>query len=257
MEFTRHTKTLAASLLAVFSLSLLTTLPHQAQAQTTTCDFGDTITKLKEIQALTNDGDQKSIVRELNARKNILKITLSCLKKDADDLDAQLSEIKNPSPEVSAFAEWIHRQIEENISFYNYKQTQIDNLGLKGAKDFAKDISERRKQIDEPLDSLVSTLLNWTDSQALFEVGGKRFKDIKKTLDAFSLPGDHEIVALEKEALTIFDQAVLQNRKAWQSLANHEVEKSHAFTKESLEKLSQSYTVLLKISDASKKILPL
>lgn len=243
------------SLFAVFTLSLLG--PSHAQAQTTVCDFGDSITKLKEIQALTSDSDQKSIVRELNARKNILKITLSCLKKDATDLKAQLLEIKNPSPETKAFAVWIDRQIEENISFYNYKETQIDNLGLKGAKDFAKDITERRKQVDEPLNSLVSNLLNWTSSQALFETGAKRFKDIKKTLDAFSLPTDHEIIALEKEALAIFNQALAQNKLAWQSLANHEADESRVLTKGSLEKLSQSYAVLLKISDVSKKILPL
>lgn len=250
-------KIITTPLFVVFSLSLIASPTYEAQAQTIACDFGDTITKLKEIQARTNDGDQKSIVLELNARKNILKITLSCLKKDAEDLKTQLSEIKNPSSETKAFAVWIDRQIEENISFYNYKQTQIDNLGLKGAKDFAKDITARRNQVDEPLGSLVSSLLNWTSSQSLFETGDKRFKDIKKTLDAFSLPADHEIVALEKEAFIIFNQALTQNRLAWQSLANHEVEESRALTKGSLEKLSQSYAVLLKISDVSKKILPL
>lgn len=228
-----------------------------ARAEVKVCDFGTKIEDLKKIQARENREDSAGIIAELKIRKDLLKITATCLKDNTAALDAELALIKTPSPEMKAFIEWMHRQLQENIAFYSYKETQIDTLGIQGAKDIARELASRKAQADTTLENLVLSILDWDSNQPLFETGSKRFSDIKKTLDAFKLPSDHEVVALEKEAFALFNAASLENQNAWKDFTNREVESGRTKMKESLEKLAKAYTVFLKISEVSKKTLPL
>lgn len=234
---------------------ILQPLSHAQAAEV--CDFGTKVDELKDAQEQSISGRQQDVLKELNIRKDILKITITCLKKDVQGLNETLTQIKTSSPEVKAFTDWIRRQIEANTSYYNYKGTQIDILGLKGAKDMAKELLDRRTQIDQPLNDLAISVLDWTNSQPLFEAGGKRMTDIKKTLGAFELPRNHEITLLEKEAEEIFNTATTKNKKAWEYLTTQRIEEGKTETKTSLETLGDAYTVLLKISEVSKKTLPL
>ena len=246
------TKGLLALTLALFTLSL-----QISGASGLACDFGNKLEDLKKIQVESVNPDSQQIVAELNIRKDLLRISVSCLRGNAETLNEDLAKLKTPTPEVKAFTEWLYRQIEENVSFYGYKETQITNVGLKGAKDLARELADRRTQIDESLESLVLSLLDWTNNQPLFETGAKRFADIKKTLGAFKLPADHEITLLQNKASALFKEASLENQDAWKGLANQELETGRLKTKASLEKLAEAYTVLLEISEVSKKILPL
>ncbi|MEK7093881.1 MAG: hypothetical protein AAB903_00900 [Patescibacteria group bacterium] len=238
-------------------LALTTSLPGTVHAEAGFCDFGTKVDELKKIQTRVNPDDSLGVLAELKIRKDLLKISGGCLRKNAEDLDSQLSLVRTTTPEGKAFIEWIHRQIQENIGFYSYKETQIDTLGLKGAKDMAKEFAARKLQADDQLEFIIQSILDWNSNQVLFETGAKRFSDIKKTLDAFKLPADHEIIVLEKEAVAIFQEASLENQNAWKDFANHEVDAGREKTKSSLEKLAKAYTVFLEISEVSKKTLPL
>ncbi|MEK7187824.1 MAG: hypothetical protein AAB691_03195 [Patescibacteria group bacterium] len=234
-------------------LVLAASLPFHASAQGPLCDFG---TKITELKALQSSGTNE-VVAELNVRKDLLKISIGCLKKETKYSDSELQKIESDREDIKAFAEWIHRQIQENVSYYNYKETQIDSLGLKGAKDFAKELANRKEQVNTVLDNLVVSLTDWMSNENLFKTGEKRFADIKKTLSAFNLPHDHEILLLEKEAMGIFNEGKVKHQETWKDLSNREVEASRAEAKESLELLAEAYEVFLKISEVSKKTLPL
>lgn len=238
-------------------MAFLISNPYGARAEETACDFGTKVEELKKAQTRTNQEDSQGVLIELRIRKDLLKISNACLKNDNETLDIELASIKSSSPEVKAFTEWIHRQIQENIAFYTYKDTQIDTLGLKGAKDMAKELSQRKTQVNDTLYFLVQSILDWNKNQILFETGEKRFSDIKKTLDAFKLPADHEVIILEKEAVAIFEEASKEHQSAWKDFSNHDIESGRDKTKSSLEKLAKAYMVFLEISEVSKKTLPL
>jgi len=242
--------------LGVFLILSASSLPV-AKAEVKICDFGTKVEDLKKIQTRENREDSAGIIAELKIRKDLLKITATCLKDNTETLDTELSLIKASTPEMKAFIEWMHRQLQENIAFYSYKETQIDTLGIQGAKDIARELASRKAQADTTLENLVISILDWNSNQPLFETGSKRFSDIKKTLDAFKLPNDHEVIVLEKEAVTLFNAASLENQGAWKDFTDREVESGRIKMKESLEKLAEAYTVFLKISEVSKKTLPL
>ncbi|MBS3903273.1 MAG: hypothetical protein KGZ30_02755 [Anaplasmataceae bacterium] len=241
-------------------LLLLTFLTGSVISLTTTvyaaeCEFSGPIEELATIQSKPTTREQ--VLRELTLRKTILNELTSCLVKETQDKEKSLKATTLASPETKAYARWLENQFVETVSFYEFKKTQINDLGIEGSKDLAKEMLDRRRTNDRILFERTNLFITWNQNQELFTLGYKRLNDITATLEVFDLPPNHELGKLLIDAKTALEKANKLNLEAWESLKSSNQEGTLPLIKSSLETLAESYKVFFTISEESKKELPL
>lgn len=223
----------------------------------TPCEFSQVF---EELNAIKESGlnSREQIVKELGLRKTILHNLSGCFIEEAQAKSEKLKGMTPATPEAKAYVRWLQNQFVETVSFYQFKSTQIQDVGLQGSKDLAKTLLERRQSIDQPLLARAVHFEAWNANQELFTVATRRLLDITATLAVFDLPTDHPLSDLLLRARESLQVAQNKNQEAWEALKlSTDDDDVLPLIKSSLEALAESYEIFFEISELGKKELPL
>jgi len=243
------------SFLAIFIIASSVLVPSLTFASE--CEFSESINQLNSLKDSASAREQ--LLQELSLRKKILNNLSTCFIEETTTKKQSLDAIAPANPEAKAYQRWLTNQFTETISFYEFRNTQIKDVGLQGSKNLAKTLLDRRQTIDKPLFDRATQFSAWNTNQELFLIANKRLLDITATLEVFDLPAEHELGLLLIEAKKSLTVAEDKNRQTWEALklSLNSDNKILPLIKSSLEALAESYNTFFEISELSKKELPL
>lgn len=246
-------KTLPVSALVFLLVALV--LPQGAKAaDEPNCLFGPRLERLKAIQA---DGSQNyidAIRAQLEVRKSLLRSAIDCGLKEIRLRQEKLKAVPADLQD-SKIQKEISVGLNDTIDYYSNQRDSIDNLGIKGTQDLAKDIAAWRASNYAPLAERQDSFLVWSENQQLFSKAESRFSQIRPVVLSLSILDQDKIKSSFKEAEDSFDKAEDANRKAKEALEQGD-RQAPELVKSSLEPLSDIYKKFLDISDQIKKIVP-
>ncbi len=217
------------------------------------CSFAPKFARLRAIQA---DGDQdyiSAIRAQLDVRKSILRAAIDCAMKDVTVRKAALDTISPELKDSKAQSE-IAKGLNDSIDYYAAKRTMIDNLGIKGTQDVAREISDWRTSHYNPLISEEDNLLLWSKNQALFDKAENRADQIKPIVLSLKLVNQDDIQKNFSDAEDKLKEAQDKNDAAKEAILKGD--DASGDIKSSLEPLAVVYKKFLDLSDALKKFVP-
>jgi hypothetical protein len=218
------------------------------------CDFKDALDNLKSI---TNDKSLEQldkIRKELEARKNTLRIAVDCAITEAKDSESAVKSIPASTEEIERVRKQFSLELENVIRYYENKKSQINDLGIAGTKDVARDIKNRRGGNLIPIAENVKNLSIWSKNQDLITAAQNRLNQISQTVNTLKLNDKEGVQGFVDQANENIKNTKIANqeaKKAFESYLGPELILSPI--KSSLDYLSKTYTSFLDISEAIRK----
>ncbi len=213
--------------------------------------------KLDELTAIQNDTSLDYLTEiklELAIRKQLLGQTMDCAIMEVENIKADLSDVTVNDPLMQNLKNRLMGQLDNAGNYFALQKSKINDLGLRGSKDFAKDINEWRDGNYKPTAKNVNSLLVWTNNRGLFQSAETRINQISKTMTLLKIVSNDEIQNLWNEAQTNFGNALKENAAAKTSLGEFAPsEESSGHIKSSLDYLSLAYKNFLNLADTLNK----
>jgi hypothetical protein len=247
---------LAASL-ALLTLAFPAFSRVQAADKTLAVDPCSFASKFAQLRAIQADGSQDyidAIRSQLAVRKSILKSVIDCALKD---VTARKTALDNVAPELkdAKVSERIAQGLDQSADFYATKRGIIDNLGIKGTQDVAREIANWRASNYAPIASQEDSLLLWSKNQPLFDRAASRLDQLKPVVLSLKLVNQDDLQSQFKAAESDLKKAEDENQAAKAAIENGDASAPETI-KSSLEPLSTMYKKFLDLSDALKKLVP-
>jgi hypothetical protein len=236
-----------AGLAAILALSLPL---REVRAAEDTCDFQPKFDALRSIQVDAARDYIEAIKAQLRVRKDLLKAVVDCASKEIRQRQNDLKQLP-PEYQNSPTAQSISKDLDAAAAFYGDKRKSIDNLGIKGTQDLAKDISFWRSHNYKAVTDRQDNFELWANNQSLFQKTTARFAQMRPVVLSVTLIDHQDIAAEWKSAEDQFKDAEDKNRAAKDALENNP-EAAPDLIKSSLENLSQIYKKFMKVADDIK-----
>lgn len=241
--------------IVLLALVALLTLPSVTRAaDDSACSFGAKFARLRAVQ---EDGTQDyitAIKTQLGLRKSILRGILGCALADVHAREDRLSNIP-PDMRDPDLQKSILKGLQSAEDYYNTELAQIDDLGIKGTQDMARDIAAWRLYTYAPLAARQDSYELWMQNQPFFSKTEIRFAQIRPVVLSLAVLNHDEIQNAFKEAEDKFSEAKDANTKAKEALDNGD-DNAPALVKSSLVPLADIYKSFMALSDRIKKIVP-
>lgn len=218
------------------------------------CDFQARFEQLRAIQVDGSRDYIEAIRAQLKVRKEILRNVIDCALKE---VRARQENFKKLPAEYqqSDTGKTIAKDLEDSAGFYAEKKKSIDNLGIKGTQDLARDIAFWRSHNYKPITEKQDNYWLWSSNQNLFQKTAARFAQIKPAVISVTLLDNEEVAAAWKEAEKKFEEASEKNAAAKVAF-QMDPEKAPILIKASLEPLAEIYKKFMEVSEAIKKSVP-
>ena len=171
---------------------------------------------------------------------------------------AKLSEIRLGDQENKIIQNQFLNQLNVIVNYYQNQKLKIDDLGIRGSEDLARDIKEWRANTYLPLANEAISFLIWIKNRDLIKTTEQRLGQVNQTIKNLKVSDNENIQSLlEKSRLNIETAKVgsLEAKKIFQDFPPSPKSSSLAFIKISLESLAKAYQNFFDITDAIKKIL--
>lgn len=253
-----YPKSAAAVLLVLFLLiAAVVQAASSGPTPGTRCDFGAGVGKLAEIKAAPASDYPESVRMELAARKELLYSVLDCLITETEELKKEVDGLPDGEDTAGIKKEAVGK-IMDARAYLERQKGQIQNLGIQGSKNLAREIRNWRDNSYAQLENEANNLKIWSGNQSLFEIAGNRLQQIQQTVRLLKLLENDEIRSMYEKSETSLETAGRIHRRALQNIKSYRSQEEIAASlKDSLEALSQTYKDFLDLSQAAKKILPL
>ena len=137
------------ALTALGALFLLQANLEVAKAET--CNFQSQFEELADVKNNAKLDDLQRIRVELKIRKDILNNILACALEDAQSTKEKLSEIRPGDQENKIIQNQFLNQLNVVVNYYQNQKLKIEDLGIRGSEELAKDIKEWRANTYLPL----------------------------------------------------------------------------------------------------------
>jgi DNA repair ATPase RecN len=234
-----------------FPIRIMAGSINSPQAAEASCNFEGQFKELASTQESNNFDYLASLMAELRIRKNLLRGVLDCSIAEAESLRASLAALKPNAPDMEFLRNRFYERIGETKDYYQVQQSRINDLGIQGTKDVAKNIKEWRLNQYASLVDGSTQLIIWTKNQELFQAAQKRFHDIEQTVRFFNLVDNTEMKELLTKAAESLYKAQSANEAAKEALKRFDAsENSLGLIKDSLEALSETYQIFFDLSKA-------
>ena len=243
-----------ATLVAVFSFLI----PGQIFAEGNSgCGITpEQIEQLKDLQANSSPNAPIKISEELGLRKSLLKLVVSCATKEAEDLKQSLSDIKISDQEVRFLQNQFLPWFSDVLNYYKLESNKINDLGLQGSKDFAKNFQTWRDGNFRQTAKIVSTFILWSQNQELIQIAQNRLSQMKRGVDVFGLGLNEEIRNDLSGAEEKFNKSKSLNNVAKDIIKTYgSSDEAIVITKQSLDALSTTYEKLIDLAQKINKAL--
>lgn len=218
------------------------------------CDLSEKYKAYSETIKTTNYSDE-GIKKELAARKDLLRSSIECAKLDVDALREPLT--KSPDNVSDNLRENLLSSLDEAAKYYDQKQSMLDELGIQGVKDVAKDIRAWRENNFSVLAKRIKNYLVWQENQEIFAKTEDRLKQINNLISSLKMIEDSALQDISHKAMGNLLNAKDENTKTKTNLErNLNSDEVLSSMKKSLEYLSNVYGNFLEISDRISEIIP-
>lgn len=214
-------------------------------------DF-DKIESIKNDPALDYFGEIKL---ELQLRKNLLKNVLRCAINDANDLRTATHKIRLNDQDAINLRSLFANQLDNVVSYYQTQESKIDDLGLQGSKDFAKNLELWRDGNYKQVAKMATNFLIWGKNQEIIETAQARVNQIGRSVTLLSLVYKEDIGGLWREVDDNFSEAKKFNQQVKNDLRFATPNDALATIKSSLDSLSKTYEKLSELVNAINQAL--
>lgn len=223
-----------------------------------TCNFQSQFEELVDVKNNAKLDDLQRIRVELKIRKDILNNILACAIQDVLSTKAKLVEIRPSDEENKIIQNQFLNQLNVIVNYYQNQKFKIEDLGIQGSEDLARDIKEWRANTYLPLANEATNFLIWIKNRDLIKTTEQRLGQVNQTIKNLKVSGNENIQSLlEKSRLNIETAKVgsLEAKKIFQDFPPSPKSSSLAFIKISLESLAKAYQNFFDIMDVIKKML--
>lgn len=218
------------------------------------CDFRDELEKLNAVAGATTS--ENGGWDELTIRRSILGQVLDCSTEEAKNLEGKLRNLSLDS-DLEYLGNRVLAGLETAALYYENQKLRIPDLGLAGARSFAKNLRDWRAGNYAPFAQTGERLALWSNNQRLFETARTRFRYVGQAVQVLKLTDNEEIQNLFKAAEKRFATARGLNQEAKEGFrAGLEHDESLGRIKASLQALSETYEAFFALSESVQKILP-
>lgn len=249
-------KAMKKTLFALFAVSaaiLSPTTAKPAQAEEI-CDLSKKFQAYSEVVKL-EDYSTEGIKKELLSRKELLSSSIDCAKLDVESLKESL--LKSPENVSDNLKENLLSSLDEALRYYDQKKSALNELGIQGVKDTARDILAWRDNNFSVLAKRIKNYLVWQENQDIFTKTEERLKQINSLISSLKMIEDSDLQNVLHKASGNLLNAKEENNKAKSSLErNLNSEEVLSSMKKSLDYLSNTYGNFLEISDRISEIIP-
>jgi len=198
----------------------------------------------------------EEIRAELKIRRGLLLQTVLCAIKEADELRLNLNQAPTINPDAKQLQEKLGGQIEDALNYYKLQKSKINDLGIQGSKDFAKELRVWRESNYKPLSLRIFNFIIWSKNQDIIQTAQNRINQINRAVVFLRLIDNEEIQNLFKDAETSFGEALSENQAALNSIREFGTPAdSLGHIKTSLEGLALTYQKFFELSEAIGKLL--
>ena len=215
--------------------------------------------KFDELATVQNDISLSyltEIKKELAIRKQLLGETMDCAMSEAESVRTNLSGATLNDSAMQNLKSRLMDQLDNAENYFALQKSKINDLGLQGSKDFAKNLNEWRDGNYKPAAENANDLIIWANNQGLFQSAEARINQISRTMVLLTIVDNDEIQNLWDEARASLSDAVKENESAKTSLGGFAPsEESSSHIKSSLDFLSLTYKNLLALAGVITKSL--
>lgn len=214
--------------------------------------------ELKTVQSNPLLDPFARIKAELKIRRELLTNTIDCATEEARELQSSFNDVETNNLAVKALQTQFSPWFTDTIAYYKLQKAKIGDLGLKGSRDFARNLKVWRDGNYKPTAKIVSNFIIWAQNQDLIEIAQNRINQIGRTIDFLGLAGNTEIQKLWREVGEEFKDALEFNEGAKESLRVYSSpDDSSEAIKSSLKSLAATYQKLFDVIDAINQTLAL
>ncbi len=143
--------------------------------------------ELGKIQENASLDDSYKIREELRIRKALLNNVVDCAAQELLALKYKFENAGNGNEEVrtlrSQFSPWFF----DTLNYYSAEKARVDNLGIQGTKEFARNFRLWREGNFQPISKLIANFVIWSQNQELMSVAKIRLEQIKRSIEFFGL----------------------------------------------------------------------
>lgn len=222
------------------------------------CQFESDVQGLVEVQNNPNLSYPQNVQEELRLRKDILRKIVDCSVTEVQKLEDTTRNLPEPNNNVAFLKSKFLDRLGEAVDYYNLQKSKVDDVGLQGSKDLAKNLRTWRANTYAPLAADAGNLIVWVKNQDLFATADWRFRQITQTVNSLNLLDQEDIRTYYNEAQQRLNQAKALNDDAGLSLGRTSSPDDTANKiKASLSALSDTYQTFFDLSTAVKKLLPI
>ncbi len=236
-------------------LSIFYTLPAIKSAHAEEiCDLSEKYKAYTETIKASDYSDE-GIKKELAARRELLKGSINCASLDVASLKESL--LKSPDNVSDNLRDNLLSSLDEANKYYEQKLSILNELGIQGMKDVAKEIYTWRENNFSVLAKRVKNYLVWQENQEIFTKTEERLRQINNLIASLKMIEDSALQDISRKATGNLLNARDENTKTKMSLErNLNSDEVLSSMKKSLEYLSSVYGNFLEISDRISEIIP-
>jgi hypothetical protein len=237
----------------VLSFSIL----FAAYAAGSDCQFQAQVDQLQTLQANPSGDYVQDIRAELKLRKNILTQVLDCSILDATNLKSKLATATSTDTGILDLQNKLLKNIQGSIEYFTTEKNTINDLGVRGTQETAKNIRDKRKTMYAPLAERAVHLQIWIHDQELMKTAQNRFAQVSDTVKTLKL-SDDTVQKTLKSAGDSLAVALDANQKAKDALLDDSSDSQSVSLplKTSLEVLAQTYQSFFDLGQSIKTFLP-
>ncbi len=172
--------------------------------------------KFNQLKSLEENSPNytEAIKNELPARKALLKETINCAAGEASNIRSKLSGAGIDDADLKKVKGQLLEQLAGAVNYYELRSSEIDDLGLQGSKDFAKNLMEWRKGNYEPGARTAGNLIIWAGNHNILQISQNRMNQLSHAIDILKLLDNEEIQGIWKGAQDNFASALNFNQQA-------------------------------------------
>lgn len=246
-------KKILLGVVAILSVGYVATTTKPVQAEEI-CNLSEKY-KIYAETIKTGGYSDESIKRELAARKELLRDSISCAALDVSSLKEPL--LQTPANTSNNLRENLLSSLDEAAKYYEQKKSILNELGIQGVKDTAKEIYAWRENNFSVLAKRVKNYLVWQENQLMFTKTEERLRQINNLISSLKMIEDSALQDISRKATNNLLNAKEENTKTKINLErNLNSDEVLSSMKKSLEHLSGVYGNFLEISDRISEIIP-
>ncbi len=245
---------LAAAMISVAAFSFF--LTNRTLAETSCNLTPEQFDQLKNLESSSAPDNQEKIREELSLRKSLLKTVVDCAVNETENLKESFSTVKVSDEETKSLQNQFLPWFSDMLNYYDLQKGLIDDLGLRGSKEFAKNFQTWRAGNFKPTAILVANFILWSQNQELMQIAQNRLDQMKRGVEIFNLGLNEEVRNGLADSEEEFKNAKSLNDEVKEKIRSYDSSDGTLdLIRSSLEALSSTYKKLFDLAEKINKAL--